>query len=183
MQILSAKEFKETYLVNGETIVPKNPDNSDYKKIQQWISNGGVVEQEDLLAKARLEKIAKIKFIRDQKNIEPISDYQGFIIDAEGNLTEQESYFVFYTNRHQTNPASDPDSIISRVLDLGAIPYFTKNPDGNPITIQLTTELVTSLRQRITERNNNNYKLSSLIEAEINSAQSQEEIEAINLEA
>jgi hypothetical protein len=183
MQILSAKEFKETYLVNGETIVPKNPDNSDYKKIQQWISNGGVVEQEDLLAKAKLEKIAKIKFIRDQKNIEPISDYQGFIIDAEGNLTEQESYFVFYTNRHQTNPASDPDSIISRVLDLGAIPYFTKNSDGNPITIQLTTELVTSLRQRITERNNSNYKLSSLIEAEINSAQSQEEIEAINLEA
>ncbi len=98
-------------------------------------------------------------------------------------MTEQESYFVFYTNRHQTNPASDPDSIISRILDLGSIPYFTKNPDGNPITIQLTAELVTSLRQRITERNNNNYKLSSMLEAEINNAQSQEEIEEINLEA
>lgn len=183
MQILSVKEFKETYLVNGETSVPKSPDNSDYQKIQRWIADGGVVEKEDILAKTKLEKIAKIKSIRDQKNIEPISDYQGFIIDVEGNVTEQESYFVFYTNRHQTNPASDPDSIISRVLDLGAIPYFTKNPDGNQITIQLTAELATSLRQRITERNNNNYKFSSLIEAEINSAQTLEEIEAINLEA
>jgi hypothetical protein len=181
--IETVKEMQHCYIVNNCISVPKNSENSDYQKIQQWISNGGIVEQEDLLAKAKLEKIAKIKFIRDQKNIEPISDYQGFVIDAEGNVTEQESYFVFYTNRHQTNPASDPDSIISRILDLGAIPYFTKNPDGNPITIQLTAELVTSLRQRITERNNNNYKLSSLIEAEINSAQTQEEIEAINLEA
>jgi hypothetical protein len=68
-------------------------------------------------------------------------------------------------------------------LDSGAIPYFTKDPEGNQLTIQLTAELATSLRQRITERNNNNYKLSSMLEAEINSAQTQEEIEAINLEA
>lgn len=181
--IETVKEMQHCYIVNNCISVPKNAENSDYQKIQQWIANGGVAEQEDLLAKAKLEKIAKIKSLRDQKNIEAISDYQGFVIDAEGNVTEQESYFVFYTNRHQTNPASDPDSIIARVLDLGAIPYFTKNPDGNQLTIQLTAELATSLRQRITERNNNNYKLSRLIEAEINSAQTLEEIEAINLEA
>jgi hypothetical protein len=180
--IETVKEMQHCYIVNNCISVPKNSENSDYQKIQQWIENGGIVEQEDLLAKAKLEKIAKIKSIRDQKNIEPIGDYQGFVIDAEGNVTEQESFFVFYTNRHPTNPASDPDSIISRVMDLGTIPYFTKDPAGNQLTIQLTAELAISLRQRITERNNNNYKLSSMLEAEINSAQTQEEIEAINLE-
>ena len=135
------------------------------------------------LAKIKERKVEEIKSIRDQKNIEPITDHQGFLMDEEGITTTQESYFVFYTNRHRTNPASDPDSIISRVLDLGAIPYFTKDISGNKITIQLTADLATSLRQRTTERNNNNYKLSSLIEAEINGAQTAEEVEAIDLEA
>ncbi len=136
-----------------------------------------------LIKDVKAKKIAEIKAIRDAKNIEPITDYQGFLIDEESNVTTQESYFVFYTNRHLKNPASDPDSIISRVLDLGSIPYFTKDTNGDKITIQLTAELATSLRQRITERNNSNYKLSSLIEAEINGAQTIEEVEAIDLEA
>jgi hypothetical protein len=156
-------------------------ENENYSKPNIEQLNGII---ETLLVKdAKAKKIAEIKTIRDSKNIEPITDHQGFLIDEEGLVTTQESYFVFYTNRHQTNPASDPDSIISRVLDLGSIPYFTKDISGNKITIQLTEELVTSLRQRIAERNNNNYRLSSLIEVEINSAQTKEEVEAINLEA
>lgn len=183
MEIQSVKDDGINYILNDVIFVPKNEENSDYQKIQKWIATGGIVDQGNLLTKVKLEKITKVKSLRDQKNIEPINDYQGLVIDAEGNVTEQESYFVFYTNRHQTNPASDPDSIISRVLDLGAIPYFTEDPDGNKIAIQLTTDLVTLLRQRIAERNNNNYRLTSLIEIEINNAQTLEEVEAISLES
>lgn len=180
MQILSVKEFKETYLVNGEAIVPKNPDNSDYQKIQQWIADGGVVEQEDILAKTKLEKITKIKLIRDQKNIEPIIDQQAFLLDENGATTSQESYFIFYANRHQTNPASDPEAIISRAIILGSMPYFTKDDSNKPITIKLTAAIATTLRQKISERNDSNYKLSSMVEAEILQAETIEEVEAIS---
>lgn len=179
-KIEKVKEMERCYIVNDCNAVPKNPDNSDYQKIQQWIADGGSVEQEDILAKTKLEKIAKIKLIRDQKNIEPITNQQGFLIDENGNTTSQESYFVFYTNRHQTNPASDPEVIISRAIALGAMPYFTKDNDGKPITIELTAEIAAILRQRISERNDSNYKLSSTLEAEISSAESVEEVEAIS---
>ncbi len=177
--IEKVKEMEQCYIVNDCNAVPKNPDNSDYQKIQKWIAQGGVVEKEDILAKIKLEKIAKIKSIRDQKNIEPITDQQAFLIDENGSTTSQESYFVFYTNRHQTNPASDPEAIISRTIALGSMPYFTKDNEGGKITIELTAEIAATLRQRISERNDNNYKLSSSLETEINKAQSIEEVEAI----
>lgn len=183
MKIEKVKEMESCYIVNDCNAVPKNSENSDYQQIQKWIAEGGVVEKEDLLAKAKLKKISEIKSIRDQKNIEPITDFEAFLLDDEGNNTTQQSHFVFYTNRHQTNPASDPDSIISRALDLGSMPYFTKDLSGNKIAVELTSETAALLRQRIAQRNNNNYKLSSTIEAEINNATSIEEVETITLGA
>lgn len=183
MKIEKVKEMESCYIVNDCNAVPKNSENSDYQQIQKWIQEGGVVEQEDFLTKAKLKKIAEIKSTRDQKNIEPITDFEAFLLDDECNKTTQQSYFVFYTNRHQTNPASDPDSIISRALDLGSMPYFTKDLNGNKIAVELTAEIATSLRQRIAQRNNDNYKLSSSIEAEINNSNTVEEIESITLGA
>src|SRR3989338_5621454 len=183
MIIEKIKELPNSYLVNDAICVPKATDNSDYQQIQKWIAEGGVVEKEDLLAKAKLKKVAEIKSIRDQKNIEPITDFEGFLLDEDGNKTEQKSYFIFYTNRHQTNPASDPDSIISRALDLSSMPYFTKDLSGKKIAVELTSETAALLRQRIAQRNNNNYKLSSAIEAEINNSTTIEEVEAITLGA
>ncbi len=183
MKIEKIKEMESCYIVNDCNAVPKNSENSDYQQIQKWVAEGGIVEKEDLLSKARLKKISEIKSIRDQKNIEPITDFEAFLLDEDGNKTEQKSYFIFYTNRHQTNPASDPDSIISRALDLGSMPYFSKDIDGNKITIDLTSEIAALIRQRIGQRNNDNYKLSSTIEAEINNSTTIEEVEAITLGA
>lgn len=181
MKIEKVKETESCYIVNDCNAVPRNPENSDYQEIQKWISEGGVVEKEDLLTKAKQEKISKIKFIRNQKNTESITDFKAFLFDGE-NKTEQESYFIFYTNRHQTNPASDPEAIISRATELGSMPYFTKDLEGKKIVIDLTAEIAASLKQRIFERNDNNYKVSSSIEEIINKAQTIEELEAIQLE-
>jgi len=178
--IEKVKEMEQCYIVNDCNAVPKNPDNSDYQRIQRWIADGGIVEKEDILAKTKLEKIAKIKSIRDQKNIEPITDQQAFLIDENGNTTSQESCFVFYTNRHQTNPASDPEAIIARAIALGSMPYFTKDNEGKQITVELTVEIATILRQRIIDRNDNNYKISSASEIEIANAQTIEEVEEIS---
>lgn len=134
------------------------------------------------LRNAKQRKINEVKIVRDRKNISPITDYKAFLIDDEGNKTNQESYFIFYTNRHQTNPASDPESIISRSKELGSMPYFTKDLEGKKITVELTAEIAVLLKQRIFERNDNNYKVSGSIEEAINNAQSIEELQAIQLE-
>ena len=60
------------------------------------------------------------------------------------------------------------------------MPYFTKDSEGKQITIELTAEIDTTLRQRISERNYSNYKLSSVVEAEILEAETIEEVEAIS---
>ena len=182
VQIQSVKDNKENYIINGVVFVPKNEENSDYQRIQKWIVEGGTVEKEDLLAKEKLRKIAEIKSIRDQKNIEPITNQQAFLIDENGATTSQKSYFVFYTNRHQTNPASDPESIISRATELGLMPYFTRDLEGKKITVELTAEIAALLKQRIFERSDNNYKVSGSIEESINNAQNIEELQAIQLE-
>ncbi len=180
MKIEKVKDLEVSYLVNDFLYVPKSFDNSDYQKIQKWIADGGIVEEEDVLAKTKSEKITQIKLIRDQKNIEPITNQKAFLIDENGSTTSQESYFVFYTNRHQTNPASDPEVIISRAITLGSMPYFTKDNEGKQITIQLTAEISKNLQQRILERNDSNRKLSRILEKEINDAESIEEVEAIS---
>jgi hypothetical protein len=181
MQITKVEQQKNGYLVNEAIFVPQAEQNADYQAIQKWIVEGGIVEKEDQLPELKLQKISQIKLIRDQKNTEPLTDYKAFLIDEEGNKTAEESYFVFYTNRHQTNPASDPDSIISRVTELGSMPYFTKDLEGKKITVELTAEIAALLKQRIFERNDNNYKVSSVLEEEINNAQSIEELQALQL--
>lgn len=180
MRILKVKEINSCYLVNDLMWVPKDQNNRNYQEIQRWINDGGEVEKADLFAKEKLTKIAQIKSVRDQKNIEPITDCKAYIINNSGKKTAKNSYFLFYTNRHQTTPASDPDSIISRVLNFGAMPYFTEDTNGNKITIELTSKIVKVLRQRMTERNDNNYKRSSEIEAAIRDAKTVEEIEKIS---
>ncbi len=182
MQIQKVKEFEKTYLVNNSITVPKSTDNSDYQRIQKWIAEGGVAQKEDPLPEFQKQKILKIKSIRDQKNTAPLTDYKAFLIDDEGNKTEQESHFVFYTNMHQSNPTSNPESIISRTTELGSMPYFTKNLEGKKITVELTAEIAALIKKKIFERNDKNYKISSSIEELINKAQSVEELEAIQLE-
>ena len=58
MQIQKVKEQEKIYLVNDSIAVPKNPDNSDYQRIQKWIAEGGIVEKEDQLPQLKLQKIS-----------------------------------------------------------------------------------------------------------------------------
>ena len=62
------------------------------------------------------------------------------------------------------------------------MPYFTKDLEGKKITVELTAEIAVLLKQRIFERNDNNYKVSGSIEEAINNTQSIEELQAIQLE-
>ena len=134
----------------------------------------------EILDEAKKRKVEEIKAIRDQRNIEPIIGKKVFLINDSGKKIKKTSDFLFYTNRHQTNPSSDPDSILSRILNIGAMPYFTKDENGNPITIELTPEIAKSLFVMMTKRNDDNFANSKAIEKKINSAKTIEEIEAIS---
>lgn len=183
MEIKSVKETKFGFSVNdGEVFVPQDSSNHHYQQIQKWISAGGVIDKGNLLSEIKSEKISRLKSIRDQKNTEPITDHKAFLLDDDGNRTSEESFFLFYTNRHQTNPTSDPDSIINRAIETGSMPYFTKDLQGNRTTIELTAELARSLRQTIASRNDANYRITLDAEAAIKSANTIEEVESIAIE-
>ncbi len=69
MQILKVKLRKNGYLINDDTFVPNDPDNSDFKSIQKWIDVGGVVEPEFSLDELKTAKRAEINDQRDNNLI------------------------------------------------------------------------------------------------------------------
>ena len=70
MNIETVKEFESSYLVNDSISVPKDSSNRDCVQVEQWILDGGEVEQEDLVQKAKDAKCAEICTLRDQKILE-----------------------------------------------------------------------------------------------------------------
>lgn len=181
MKIEKVKFQKNGFLVNDAVFVPEASDNYDYQKIQKWIDDGGVVEPEFSLEEVKAQKIAEIKARRDANNIVPITSIQAEILDNSGSGTGENTFFVFYTNRHPTNPAADPSTILTSVVVMNqAIPYSTKHPTSDEkFTINLTPGVAQSLVAHLTNRNNNNYKISDLIEEQVKLASSVEAVEAI----
>jgi hypothetical protein len=45
IEVVKQIDENPCYIVNEQFIVPKTPDNKDYLLVQEWISNGGVVEE------------------------------------------------------------------------------------------------------------------------------------------
>lgn len=181
MQIETVKNSGNGFLVNGISFVPNASSNRDFQEIQKWIEDGGVVGEEFSLTEIQSRKVEEIKAIRDAKNIEVISDTQAIVLNAAGEPTQETSYFIFYTGRHPTNPAADPATILTGAVSLNqTIPYSSKKPSGEKISVALTPEIARTLSAHIALRNNNNYKLSDAIEAAIEACTTKEEVEAIS---
>ncbi len=53
------KQLKDGFELNG-AIVPNDPSNTDFQKIQEWIRSGGEYEKFDYLKDAKNEKIAQL---------------------------------------------------------------------------------------------------------------------------
>lgn len=49
------------YVVNGNSFIPIDEGNADYKALKKWIDDGGVVETDDELGIAKDRKIAECK--------------------------------------------------------------------------------------------------------------------------
>lgn len=136
-----------------------------------------------LLKKAKNEKIAEIKRINDEKNIEP-STAQAYIIKENGTLGELVS-FKFKTTRHPSNPASDPNTILFNTIAFKKTTrYSTTNQEtGEQIAIQLTPQIAESIGSHLAVRNTNNFQNRDELLAKINEAKTIEEVEAIKWES
>lgn len=181
MQFFNVKLQKNGYLVNGAVFIPKDLSNFDYQRIQQWVADGGILEDEFSLAEIKAKKIQEIKAIRDAKNIEPITDTSAEIINEDsGEAMGLNTFFVFHTSRHPTNPAADPSAILTGIIMLNrAVPYSTKDISGAKVTVEITPAIARSLATHLALRNNNNYKLADAIVNAINAATTEEEVNAI----
>ena len=60
MNIETVKELELVYLINNSISIPKNPENRDYRKVQQWIADGGIVEPEFTTAEKIQNKIDEL---------------------------------------------------------------------------------------------------------------------------
>jgi hypothetical protein len=134
------------------------------------------------LKEAKDLKSEEVKAKRDEENISPITDSEANLLDDLGQKTGNKSNFVFYTSRHPSNPAADPNSILTNCAVLNiAINYATKDLEGNKITVELTPAIAKQIASHIAVRNQNNYLYCNLLLKKITDAKDLEEINNINI--
>lgn len=82
MQIETVKELKNGYLVNNCLLVPKDPRNSDFRKVQKHISSGKVYETYDSLADLKTEKLSQLKSRRENSTIQEVKKGKTFSLKS-----------------------------------------------------------------------------------------------------
>jgi hypothetical protein len=149
---------------------------ANWKKLpQNKIDSFELKEAQDL-------KSEEVKAKRDEENISPITEFEANLLDDLGQKTGNKTRFLFYTSRHPSNPAADPNSILTNCAVLNiAINYATKDLDGNKIIIELTPDLAKQIASHIAVRNQNNYLYCNLLLEKIKKANNLEEVKTINI--
>ncbi len=182
MEIQKVIAFDNRYVINDSTVVFKaDSKNQIIFDIESWLKSGGAFSPQSTFADIKAKKIQEIKAVRDAKNIDPITDTQAEIIDDyTGRSIGVTSYFVFYTNRHPTNPAADPTALLTNAIVLNqTVPYSSRDLNGNKVTVAITPSIARSLAAHLALRNNNNYKLADAIVNAINNATTEDAVNAI----
>lgn len=192
MEIITIQDIssQKGYKINNQFFVAYEGNlqfdekNEDYKNCLKWIANGGIVKPEftdqEIILIAKENKIQELKTIRDEKNIEPLTNCTAKILNENGTLGN-DTGFLFYANRHQSNPASDPNAILTACLMLGqAISYSTRDLKDNKICIALTPTIAKIISVGLAKRNSENYKKYDNLAFLVNQAKTIEEINNIN---
>lgn len=138
MNIQTVKELESSYLVNNLILVPKDPVNKDYKKVQTWINEGGIVEpeftEEELLKNAQDKKKTEINTLRDHLlNLDsPHTVGATYILELNGEQV-----------RFQVNQSTKTD-LIANIIDLqDEIDSGEVNPTSDWIAVDNQTYQLT----------------------------------------
>jgi hypothetical protein len=132
------------------------------------------------LDKAKENKKQQLKAIRDEKNIDPLTNCTAKILNDNGTLGA-DTGFLFYANRHPSNPASDPNAILTACIMFNqTIPYSTRDLEGNKICIALTPAIAKTISVNLVKRNGENYKQYDNLAALVNQAKTETDINNID---
>lgn len=133
-----------------------------------------------LLDKVKANKIQELKAIRDEKNIDPLTNCTAKILNDNGTLGA-DTGFLFYANRHPSNPASDPNAILTACIMFNqTIPYSTRDLQDKKICIALTATLAKTISVELVKRNGENYKQYDNLALLLEDCKTETEINNIN---
>ena len=161
MVINTVKDYGESYLINGTTSVPKDLNNSDYQRTQEWIAGGGVVDDSPLLINAKAIAINNLANNR--------------AILAEGST-------VTYNSKTYANSQNARIAIINYIQKMTAaspaVNFFTY-PDRE--VVQLDKSDFQAIRDLI-ENNENSLRATEITKiADINACLTVADVEAIDI--
>jgi hypothetical protein len=170
------KAIKQIYpaIEGGFTYSPADGlvwENTQYSK-PQWSQIEALIPAIEL-QEAKDAKLAEIQQARDAHNISPMWSHIAPRLD-----NNEPTQFCFYTNRHPSNPASDPTTILLGARS-GVVYYSTKDLSGNSIVVIIDSALGASIEEHIKQRNTNAYMKYGNLKTQINNANTIEEVEAI----
>jgi len=183
MQITKVQEQKNGYLVNDSIFVPNAQDNSDYQAVQKWIADGGVVEAFDVLAEAKLTKIAKLKANRNVALGKPYDACKAYEWDKP-EIEENEVYFEFSVEATGIQ-LTEPNTIIFGA-SLGSIIKYSctiiEGENRREGYIILDQAVAQNISSHLADRGTQYVAYANDKEVEINACTTIEEINLINIE-
>lgn len=107
MEINKVKESGSYFVINDSFWIPKVVENSDYKTIQRWIENGGVVESEFSLSELKNKKLQELD----------IYHYN----DKAIRQCKVNSFFVLQLNSEVRTLIQEQINLLSQKIELGLI--------------------------------------------------------------
>lgn len=142
MDIQSVKEFNSYYLVNGSTTVPKNKKNRDYRSVQCWLEDGGVLTPLYSVEELKDLKKQEIKKLRNDSFSKPLL----------ARVISGDSYYV------TTNPEINIFQSAILMTDDETREWGCYR-DGQKEIITLTKSELLSLANHYEQRKNQEYNL------------------------
>lgn len=158
MNIEKVIELELGYLVDN-SLVPNNPNNKDYKRVQEWINQGNTPDQEftqiELLNQAKDSKILDIKiYCKGQlkRSTPQTISYSGNLSNHTFNIDVEKHLPLF-------------ESIISKLqrrIDAGEIDPVREWTDADGNRLSLTIEDFKSLANHLDSRDEQEFSQRSL---------------------
>jgi hypothetical protein len=117
------KQKANGFLVDNKFFVPNDPNNTQYKEIQKWIENGGIVDPEFSLPEAiskKLQELDQYHFNDIEIRQCKINNYFILQLSGEGRSLIQEQ-ISFLTQKIELNLIQEADATFEYFYNGGSI--------------------------------------------------------------
>lgn len=163
MNIVSVKDFETNYLVNDSVSIPKDSNNKDCRKVEEWLKTNLLTPRYTLEELKELKK-KEIRKLRDSKFSEKI---------LVKNIAGKDYYAA-------TNPEINIFQAATLMADSETRDWGCYC-DGNKELVTLSKDELLSLARHYEQRKNTEYNLCDKRRAAIDAMTTIEEVEAYDI--